>query len=206
MRLRVISLVMVLSAVSYAQSSTTISACFNTTNGQMRFVTSASACRGGENLVTWNAQGPKGDKGDTGDRGPKGDPGDPGPAGGGAVVYTTGRVVGEMVHDFQHYADLTLPEGSYMVDAVIDVHTNNGVFLECVVSAVHGASATFQEKTFGSPPPPAPSLDLDGVLVYHLEADGVTQAFIGCQGPAADGAFLSRVSLRAVSVAEIHEQ
>jgi len=94
MRLRVISLVVALSAVSYAQSST-FSACFNTTNGQMRFVTSSAACRGGESLVTWNVQGPKGDKGDKGDPGQKGDTGGsrpagpPGPSGGASDIYTT---------------------------------------------------------------------------------------------------------------------
>src|SRR3954466_284215 len=108
MRLRVISLVIVLSAVSYAQSST-ISACYNTANGQMRYVTSSAACRGGENFVSWNSQGPKGDKGDKGDPGPKGDTGakgdtgdpgpagpagSPGPSGGASDVYTT-QAIGE---------------------------------------------------------------------------------------------------------------
>src|SRR4051812_50210135 len=119
MRLRVISLVIVLSALSHAQTST-ISACYNTTNGQMRYVNSPAACRGGENLVTWNSQGPKGDKGDKGDPGPKGDKGDtgnPGPAGGGAIVYTTGGVVAANLTDFTPYAHPTPPQSPFIVDA-----------------------------------------------------------------------------------------
>src|SRR3954466_10520947 len=208
MRLRVISLVVALSAVASAQSST-ISACYNTTNGQMRYVNSSAACRGGENLVTWDSQGPKGDKGDQGDPGPNGDKGDtgnPGPSVGSAIVYTSGGVVAATVTDFTQYAHLTLPEGSYIVDAVVDVSASESASITCVTSAVHGSSATFQEKSFSAPPSPTPTFQLQGEMVYQIEAEGVTEAFVGCSSSSPAGVFLSRVSLRAVPVTEIHVQ
>src|SRR5215208_181318 len=58
-------------------------ACVNPSSGDMKLVqgTAASPCKGQEQLVTWNVQGPKGDKGDAGPKGDKGAPGDRGPAG-----------------------------------------------------------------------------------------------------------------------------
>jgi hypothetical protein len=64
-------------------ATTTIQAC-EKSNGDLRVVTSASDCKGNEQLLTWNVQGPAGPAGPpgpAGPAGPKGDTGAPGPTG-----------------------------------------------------------------------------------------------------------------------------
>ena len=69
--------------VSRAQTAddTTIKACYNVSNGQMRQVAGPSDCKNGETYILWNVQGPKGDKGDKGDPGPVGPQGPKGDTG-----------------------------------------------------------------------------------------------------------------------------
>ena len=220
MRLRWIFLMGILSAVSYAQA-TTISACYNTTNGQMRFVTSAAACRGGENFVTWNVTGPAGApgapgaKGDTGDPGAKGDPGDPGPpgppgppgsGGGTSDVYTTNTSVGAPAPNvLTRYAHLDVPAGSYMINAVADVSANPLDYVYCNVVAT-GDDGNFQEKYLQSPGYPPPSFQLAGSIVFQFEAQSVTEVSLSCESPFPDGGFIGHVWLRAIPVGTIHVQ
>src|SRR5438105_15209075 len=84
------------SSASGASSTSTLTACVNQTNGNMRLVGSASECRQHESAVTWNvegqagptgptgptgAQGPQGPTGATGATGPQGAQGPTGPQG-----------------------------------------------------------------------------------------------------------------------------
>jgi hypothetical protein len=63
MRLRwIIGAVVFLVTISVA-NATVISACYNNTNGQLRFVIAASACRSAETFVSWNTEGPQGPPG-----------------------------------------------------------------------------------------------------------------------------------------------
>ncbi len=89
----------VTAGVAYSSSgsaSSTLTACVNETNGNMRLVGSASDCRQHETAVTWNvegqagatgptgptgAQGPQGPTGATGPTGPQGAQGPTGPQG-----------------------------------------------------------------------------------------------------------------------------
>src|SRR5215475_895074 len=76
-----------MSVVNAVAQDSTITACYNLTNGDVRLVTSSQNCREHEVSIAWNTQGPKGDKGDKGDTGaqglpgPKGDKGDKGDTG-----------------------------------------------------------------------------------------------------------------------------
>ncbi|MEU4089794.1 hypothetical protein [Streptomyces aureus] len=62
---------------SYIAADGTIQGCVNGA-GRLRLVESDTACRSGEDSVTWNRTGPQGPAGEKGD---KGDPGAPGQAG-----------------------------------------------------------------------------------------------------------------------------
>lgn len=68
-------------ALSHAQSPGLINACVKTSNGQLRVVTSANQCVGGEQAVSWNIQGPQGPQGIQGPVGPTGPQGSAGPIG-----------------------------------------------------------------------------------------------------------------------------
>ncbi|MFJ3310309.1 hypothetical protein ACIPSA_46430 [Streptomyces sp. NPDC086549] len=71
---------------SYIAEDGTIQGCVNA-SGRLRLVEPDSACRDGEDSVTWNRTGPqgpvgpKGDKGDKGDAGEKGEKGEKGESG-----------------------------------------------------------------------------------------------------------------------------
>ncbi|MGE5180960.1 MAG: hypothetical protein ACM31C_02810 [Acidobacteriota bacterium] len=62
-------------------STTVIQACADTTNGELRLVTSPSDCRISEASVSWNVQGPAGPVGPQGPAGADGAPGAQGPVG-----------------------------------------------------------------------------------------------------------------------------
>ena len=74
-------------ALTSAPSSSTITACRNDQNGNLRIVADADACRTPESSLSWNADGPTGDvgpvgpAGPAGPQGPTGADGAPGPAG-----------------------------------------------------------------------------------------------------------------------------
>src|SRR5689334_14506558 len=64
-----------------APPPTTIQACYNDTNGNLRLVDSPSDCRTHENPISWNVAGPPGSPGPAGPAGPAGPQGPQGPAG-----------------------------------------------------------------------------------------------------------------------------
>lgn len=64
-----------------AQSSSTLGACVNRTNGNMRLAASAAQCRTPETFVQWNVVGPEGPQGAQGETGPAGPTGPQGPQG-----------------------------------------------------------------------------------------------------------------------------
>lgn len=85
--------------VAPSAAADVIHACRNTTNGQLRIVGAATACRNGEAAISWNEQGVKGDTGAkgaigatgaAGPQGPKGDKGDDGAKGATGATGTTG--------------------------------------------------------------------------------------------------------------------
>ncbi|PKT73723.1 hypothetical protein CW362_06610 [Streptomyces populi] len=87
---------------SYIAGDGTIHGCVNA-NGRLRLVEPDSACRQGEDSVTWNRTGPQGPAGPKGDKGDKGDAGAQGPAGpagadgvAGAHVVTVTKDVAEL--------------------------------------------------------------------------------------------------------------
>jgi hypothetical protein len=70
----VLTLVLLLPINKVSAAPTTLSACVNPGNGNMRLVSSSSDCHANESFVTWNVTGPAG---------PPGPPGPPGSSAGG---------------------------------------------------------------------------------------------------------------------------
>jgi hypothetical protein len=55
-----------------ASTDAVITGCYDGTNGQLRVVDAATACRRSENRITWNERGPAGEAGPAGPQGPAG--------------------------------------------------------------------------------------------------------------------------------------
>lgn len=67
--------------VGVASAQSTLSACYNQTNGNLRLVGSAADCRQGERFAQWSVTGPQGPAGPAGVQGPAGPAGPAGPQG-----------------------------------------------------------------------------------------------------------------------------
>ena len=70
-----------LAAITIAQSSGVINACFKAQNGQLRLVSAAGQCLPSEQAISWNQVGPQGAQGPQGLQGPQGAQGEQGPLG-----------------------------------------------------------------------------------------------------------------------------
>jgi hypothetical protein len=105
-------------------SGNTIHACYKKRGGAVRI---AGRCRRNEKGVSWNRVGPAGPRGGTGRTGKTGGTGATGAAGGqGATgltgpsdVFAAGAAVGPLEGSVKSLASLTLPGGSYLVEAKV---------------------------------------------------------------------------------------
>ena len=66
---------------SVANADSRVYACYSSSNGNVRIVSSYDDCRKNEQRVSWNMQGDQGPTGPQGDQGPAGPQGEQGPAG-----------------------------------------------------------------------------------------------------------------------------
>src|SRR5262249_17814549 len=127
-----------------------------TASGSHRVVlqNSGRRCPSGTSAIKWNQQGPQGQTGQPGRQGPpgppgpKGDQGDPGQPG---IIQEynstrtfppgTGPQIAPQGSAFASVGSLSLPFGTYMVDATVDVENranfplqNNSRLISCVLS------------------------------------------------------------------------
>lgn len=73
---------MLLAGASFAlPADTTYTGCYARGSGALRVVTADESCRGNEERIQWNAQGPRGERGPAGPQGEQGPAGPAGPAG-----------------------------------------------------------------------------------------------------------------------------
>ncbi len=73
--------ILVETAAMAAPAPKVIHACYNDSNGLVHIVNASSACKPGEQAVSWNVEGPTGPAGPKGATGPAGPEGPPGPTG-----------------------------------------------------------------------------------------------------------------------------
>lgn len=122
--------IFVLSAgAASAQSPSSLSACYNANNGNIRLVGSAADCRQGEKFAQWNVTGPQGPAGPvgaqgqpglTGVQGPQGAQGVPGPMGpaspAGIIGYEIVRAdIDGVGFGFQQYVEAQCPAGKQVI-------------------------------------------------------------------------------------------
>ncbi len=118
-----------------ASAPSTIQACYDNANGNLRRVTSASQCRHNETPISWNIAGPAGPRGPAGPQGPAGAPGTC-PACGGANVIT-----------FRHTRTVANTCGPFNNFSVMDNPSINGngnalVFVTAIVGINAGRTNT----------------------------------------------------------------
>ncbi len=118
-----------------APAPSTIQACYDNANGNLRRVTSASQCRHNETPISWNSAGPAGPRGPAGPQGPAGAPGTC-PACGGANVITFRhtRTVANTCGPFNNF--------SVMDNPAINGNANALVFVTAIVGINAGRTNT----------------------------------------------------------------
>ena len=106
---------------------TVIHACYSKRSGTLRV---AARCKHGEKSLSWNKSGPegragaRGSRGATGASGSNGLNGGEGPAGP-SDIYAAGKATGALsLTEYTSYAQLTLPPGSYLVEATVILFAN----------------------------------------------------------------------------------
>ena len=118
-----------------APAPSTIQACYDNANGNLRRVTSASQCRHNETPISWNIAGPAGPRGPAGPQGPAGAPGTC-PACGGANVITIKhtRTVANTCGPFNNFSVMDNPS--------INGNANALVFVTAIVGINAGRTNT----------------------------------------------------------------
>jgi hypothetical protein len=107
---------------SIPDSSGVIHGCFLTQNGQLRVIDPPTQqCLPSETAISWNQIGPQGPAGPPGPPGPPGAPG----SGGGSNGFVTGIRSGTITSTPSAILTLTLPAGSYMLNASVFVSNSN---------------------------------------------------------------------------------
>ena len=182
-------------AVYHAHAtSTEISACYSTTNGALRIVTSGVACRTGEVPLTWNVQGPPGPQGEKGDSGV-------------SKVYSTGSYFGTQLSTWSNItpnntivASLDLPAGKYFASSKVVVSSSGRIDVMCVMAAgdfggqyIDTANSLVTATTFG-----ATTVSLGGAF----ELTSPQKVAVWCGG---DGTW-GHSALSAIQVDEINFQ
>lgn len=132
----VMGMALLIAAITYGSipgPNGVITGCYNAVSGNLRLIdSSVTTCKTGETKLTWSQtgpQGPAGTPGAPGAPGQPGEPGPPGPAGPSHAYFTTGDPRNPVVTLTQStttpIAQLTVPAGSYIIDAKVVV-TGNG--------------------------------------------------------------------------------
>jgi hypothetical protein len=142
-------------AVAYATAAVTgtpgatIQACQNDTNGLLRVVTDATACRTGETALSWNVQGPQGEQG------PPGPPGPPGPAGAGGPLASA-HVLANGTLDTSRSSNNVLGVTRMLVTGSTGCGGTCGFPVYCLELDVQPKNvvATIENSVVENPPPP----------------------------------------------------
>jgi hypothetical protein len=87
---------------------TTVQACYNNTNGDLRRVNSAADCKNHETSISWNTAGPPGPAGSPGPAGPQGPAGPAGP-GANIVTFRHTRTVANTCGPFNNFSFMDQP-------------------------------------------------------------------------------------------------
>jgi hypothetical protein len=167
-----------------------ITGCVDSTNGQLRVVDGNTACRRGENRITWNQEGPAGAQGA---RGPQGDPG---PAGAGLT-------------SFDDLDGLTCRAGDPL-EGVLEVTYGPGgaASLTCLATALEDLTVTVAGGLYGFVASTPGGIDCDAdctesyrrgtaVELRALPSGGAT--FLGWGGACTGTALTCRVTMAAAA-------
>ena len=118
-----------------APAATTIQACYDNANGNLRRVTSASQCRHNETPINWNIAGPAGPQGPAGAQGPPGPQGTcPACAGANIVTFRHTRTVANTCGPFNNFSVMDNPS--------INGNANASIFVTAIVGINAGRTNT----------------------------------------------------------------
>jgi len=139
-----------LAAITVAQGSGVINACFKVQNGQLRLVSAAGQCLPSEQAITWNqagVQGPQGEQGEPGlqgPQGPQGAQGEVGPRGPSDAwdVYrqTLVSITGTSLATANVLLSIDLPAGKFAITSKANISSagSGGGFVRCYTRSGSG--------------------------------------------------------------------
>jgi len=137
-----------LAAITVAQGSGIINACFKLQNGQLRLVSAAGQCLPSEQAISWNQEGVQGPQGPQGPQGAQGDPGPIGPRGPSdafdVFVNPNGPahpITGTNINNANVLLSIDLPAGNYAITSstnLIADPTGGSGRVRCYVQSYNG--------------------------------------------------------------------
>lgn len=154
----------------------TLTACFNQ-GGYMRLVEDASACRTGENAVSWNIQGPQGATGPQGPKGDTGPQGPPGPAGSGGGAVAFAHVLADGTIDAARSSGNVLAASKTIFAGSVS-NPPHPLYCFDLAATVKNIMVTIENSTsLGAPPAFGVGVDMRGV---NATVDPALVATFGC--------------------------
>ena len=127
-----------LAAITVAQGSGVINACFKAQNGQLRLVSGAGQCLPSEQPISWNQVG---EQGPQGPQGPQGTQGERGPSDAWDVYRQAAvAITGTSYNTANVLLDIELPAGKFAITSKVNISASGGGggFVRCYTRSVLG--------------------------------------------------------------------
>lgn len=120
-----------LAAITVAQGSGVINACFKVQNGQLRLVSAAGQCLPSEQAISWNEEGVQGPQGP---QGPQGAQGERGPSDAWDVFRQSAvAITGTNFNNANVLLDIELPAGTFAITSKVNISSgaSGGGLVRC---------------------------------------------------------------------------
>jgi hypothetical protein len=127
-----------LAAITVAQGSGVINACFKVQNGQLRLVSAAGQCLPSEQAISWNQQGVQGEQGP---QGPQGAQGERGPSDAWDVYQQNAvAITGTTLNNAGVLLSIDLPAGKFAVTSKVNITSagSGGGLVRCYTRTALG--------------------------------------------------------------------
>jgi hypothetical protein len=123
-----------LAAITVAQGSGVINACFKAQNGQLRLVSAAGQCLPSEQAISWNQEGVPGAQGPQGPQGAQGEVGPRGPSDAWDVYRQPAvAITGTNFNDANVLLSIDLPAGIFAITSKVNISSagSGGGLVRC---------------------------------------------------------------------------
>ena len=130
-----------LAAITVAQGSGVIDACFKVQNGQLRLVSAAGQCLPSEQAISWNQEGEQGPQGPQGPQGEQGEVGPRGPSDAWDVFRQAAvAITGTTFNTANVLLEIDLPAGKFAITSKANISSagSGGGLVRCYTQSATG--------------------------------------------------------------------